>query len=78
MDDLILTQSFLNLCQDSYSPKGDPMLGSHLKYLSPGLCTPDSILSKFPPTRLMIAGVDSFKDDNYKLMAKLIANGVDV
>ena len=26
----------------------------------------------------MIAGVDSFKDDNYKFMAKLIENGVDV
>lgn len=47
-------------------------------YLSPGLCSPDSILSKFPPTRLMIAGVDSFKDDNYRFMARLIANGVDV
>lgn len=47
-------------------------------YLSPGLCTPDEILQKFPPTRLMIAGVDSFKDDNYRFMDRLIRNGVDV
>ena len=53
-------------------------MGGRLMYLSPGLCIPDEILAKFPSTRLMIAGVDSFKDDNYRLMAKLVKNKVDV
>jgi hormone-sensitive lipase len=72
MDDMILTQSFLNLCQSSYTPKEDQMIGARNMYISPGLCTPDSTLAQFPPTRLMIAGVDSFKDENYKLMYRLI------
>jgi hormone-sensitive lipase len=45
VDDTILTQSFLNLCQMSYTPEGaeNTFIGSSNKYLSPGLCC-DEIL----------------------------------
>ena len=79
IDDTILTQSFLNICVSAYLPEGaqNRFIGSENKFISPGLC-PDDILKQFPPCRFMIAGVDSFKDDNYRLMDRMIQNGVDV
>ena len=79
IDDVILTQSFLNLCLSAYTPEGREYrhIGLENHHISPGLC-PDEVLSRFPPCRLMIAGADSFKDDNYKFMDRMIRNGVDV
>jgi hormone-sensitive lipase len=69
MDDFILTYSFLNVCINSYippdaDPKKDP-------YLSPSLIT-DEDLKKFPPIRILAAGMDPLRDESYKLMYRLI------
>jgi len=69
MDDLILTYSFLNVCISSYiPPDADPTKDP---YLSPSLVT-DEDLKKFPPIRIMSAGMDPLRDESYKLMYRLI------
>eukprot|EP00355_Strombidium_rassoulzadegani_P008585 CAMPEP_0168627624 /NCGR_PEP_ID=MMETSP0449_2-20121227/11362_1 /TAXON_ID=1082188 /ORGANISM="Strombidium rassoulzadegani, Strain ras09" /LENGTH=66 /DNA_ID=CAMNT_0008669893 /DNA_START=65 /DNA_END=265 /DNA_ORIENTATION=- len=45
--------------------------------MSPGTCTSDEILSQFPPTRLLLAGICPLKDDGILLLDRLLSNGVD-
>lgn len=76
LDDLVVSQSFLNTCVMSYIPPG--MHNSpELKYsdlVSPRLAN-HKTLAQYPPVRLMIASLDPFKDDNYDYMHRLIEAG---
>ena len=45
------------------------------KYVSAPLFASDQTLSKFPKTEVVIASLDSFKDDNYKLFKRLVESG---
>ena len=75
LDDPILPFPFLKMCLDSYiGEKADPNTNP---YLSP-LLAPDSILSQFPPTRLMIATNDPIRDDSFRFTLRLAQLGVDV
>mmetsp|Transcript_15575 Transcript_15575/g.13615 ORF Transcript_15575/g.13615 Transcript_15575/m.13615 type:complete len:134 (+) Transcript_15575:146-547(+) len=74
LDDFILPSSFLMLCVESYVRGGDAE-ADH--FLSPGIC-PDNVLKHFPPIRIMTAGNDPLRDEQYKFVLKLVNNDVDV
>jgi acetyl esterase/lipase len=67
----------LALCTTSYNPKG--MLYHELvrsnEYISPGMYTKNDTLLKFPRSRIIIGGLDPFKDDNYRLVHRLLQAG---
>ena len=76
-DDLLLSISFLNLVLKSYQPDGEHcFLGSENEYLSPGLSAADEDLAKFPPTHLLLAGVDPLKDEGIQFCHRLLTNKV--
>ena len=52
-------------------------IGSDSDDLSPGICASDASLAKFPPTRLILAGVDPLKDDGIFFLHRLLKNKVD-
>lgn len=45
--------------------------------MSPGICATDEKLCKFPPSRIIICGIDPLKDDGLHFAHRLIENGVD-
>lgn len=45
--------------------------------MSPGLCTPDSVIAKFPKFRMVLAGVCPLKDDGINFFGRLLKNKVD-
>jgi hormone-sensitive lipase len=44
LDDPVLSVSFLNMMAKAYTPGEDRFLGCRSQYMSPGLCTPDSVI----------------------------------
>lgn len=42
------------------------------EYISPGMYTKNETLIKFPRCRVIIGGLDPFKDDNYRLVHRLL------
>ena len=74
LDEALINQFFLALCTTSYNPKG--MLYHELvrsnEYISPGMYTKNDTLLKFPRSRVIIGGLDPFKDDNYRLVHRLL------
>jgi hypothetical protein len=42
------------------------------EYISPGMYTNNETLLKFPRSRIIIGGLDPFKDDNYRLVHRLL------
>jgi hypothetical protein len=42
------------------------------EYLNPGMYTKNETLKNFPRIRVIIVGLDPFKDDNYRFVHKLI------
>ena len=45
------------------------------EYLNPGMYTKNETLKNFPRIRVIIVGLDPFKDDNYRFVHKLIQAG---
>lgn len=45
------------------------------EYISPGMYTKNETLNKFPRCRVIIGGLDPFKDDNYRLVHRLLQAG---
>lgn len=74
IDDFILPSGFLMLCVDSYVGGCD---AENDHFLSPGNC-PENVLKRFPPTRIMTAGNDPLRDEQYRFVLKLINSGVDI
>ena len=69
LDDRLMSQHFLALCVTSYNPKGmiyHPLVTSS-EYLTPRFNAKDETLKQFPKTRIIVAGIDSFKDDNIRM-----------
>ena len=76
LDDVIMHHTFLKLCHDCYLP--DRLLDTKdNKYVSP-LFAEDSLLSQFPPTRLMIGTKDPLIDDCWRLVERLDSVHVNV
>lgn len=73
VDDFILPAGFLQLCIESYVGDAD---AESDPFLSPAV-TPDSIIEKYPPVRLLMAGNDPLRDESYKYMLKLLKLGID-
>lgn len=78
-DDTLLGYTLLFQIAKAYPPKDGPhkMIGSTDPYMSPGICAPDWALAKFPPTRIMLAGVCPLKDDGLYFFNRLLENGVN-
>lgn len=74
VDDFILPAGFLQLCIKSYVGEAD---AENDPFLSPAV-TPDSMLLKYPATRLLIAGNDPLRDESYKFVLKLAKLGKDI
>lgn len=74
LDDPILSATFLNLAAAAYCPLEPELrfLGTINKYMSPALVAPVDILSNFPDTRLIVAGVDPLKDDDLVFFSRLL------
>ena len=68
LDDPILPFPFLKMCLESYI--GDSADPSISPYLSPSLAS-DEVLSKFPKTRIMVAGNDPLRDESFKFTLRL-------
>ena len=49
----------------------------HSYLLSPVLA-PDAILSRFPPTRMMLGGIDPVRDEGLIFAQKLMKNNVNL
>ena len=78
LDDQILSCSLLILVSKAIIPEGEhKFIGLKNQYISPGLCASDETLSKFPPTRLVLAGICPLKDEGLALFNRLLQNGVN-
>ena len=73
----MLSVSFLNLMAKAYAPEKDKLVGMKSQFMSPGLCATDQVLSKFPPFRMILAGVCPLKDDGIFFFNRLLQAGVD-
>ena len=73
VDDFILPAGFLQLCIKSYVQGADAETDP---FLSPAV-TSDSMIEKYPPVRLLMAGNDPLRDESYKFMLKLLKKKVD-
>ena len=73
-DDPILNLGFLKFCFSSVVKNGDP---NKNPIMSP-VFSHDSILEKFPPTRIMICESDPLRDPAYEMTLKLKKLDVDV
>ena len=78
LDEKLLSYTLLFQILNSYPPSEPEFnfLGSKSPYLSPGLCAPDWALQQFPPTFIMLAGVDPLKDDGLFFFERLLSLGV--
>ena len=75
LDDVIMHHTFLKLCHDCYIK--DPLLDTQQnQYLSP-LFVSSSILTHFPPTRIVVGSRDPLIDDCWRLLERLTEVGVD-
>ncbi|CAI2383957.1 unnamed protein product [Moneuplotes crassus] len=74
LDDYILPTGFLMVFIDAYVKDAD---AENDHFLSPGIC-PQNVLEKFPPTRIMTAGNDPLRDEQYRFVLKLIDADVDI
>ncbi|CAI2384024.1 unnamed protein product [Moneuplotes crassus] len=74
LDDYILPTGFLMVFIEAYVKDAD---AENDHFLSPGIC-PQNVLEKFPPTRIMTAGNDPLRDEQYRFVPKLVEAGVDV
>jgi hormone-sensitive lipase len=74
LDDPILNQSFLKFCLKSFLKNGGNASLNPL--ISPVVC-PDSILKKFPTTRIIACEADPLRDPSYEFALRLKKLGVD-
>ncbi|CAI2359084.1 unnamed protein product [Moneuplotes crassus] len=74
-DDQLLNSTFLKLVLQSYPT--DYMRDNEHYLLSPGI-TPDSMVSRYPPMRFLIAGLDPLRDDQIQFMMKMASCEIDV
>jgi acetyl esterase/lipase len=74
LDDPILMQSFLKFVISSFVKNGNPKVNP---VLSP-VFAPDSILAKFPPTRIMACEADPLRDPAFEFALRLQKLGVDI
>lgn len=74
LDEFILPSSFLLLCIELYTKGANPEKDH---FLSPAIC-PDNVLKRFPPVRILSAGNDPLRDEQYKFTLRLINNNIDV
>ena len=77
LDDRLMSQHFLALCVTSYNPKGmiyHPLV-TNSEYLSPRFNAKDETLKQSPKTRMIVAGIDSFKDDNIRMAHRILKAG---
>ena len=42
------------------------------EYINPGMYAKNDTLKKFPRIRMIVGGLDPFKDDNYRFVHKLL------
>jgi hormone-sensitive lipase len=79
IDDPILSTNFIMLAMNAYKPKDQEQkeLGKANVYLSPTLVATDEQLKYFPPTHIVIAGMDPLRDDGLMLADRLLGAGVD-
>lgn len=75
LDDTFLNASFLYLCLESYLSQELSDLEHYL--MSPKL-TPNYILRKFPPTRMLIAGLDPLRDEQLRFILRLAKLNIDI
>lgn len=76
LDDPILGSAFLTMVTEFYvESSGANQLEDFL--LSPRL-TPDSLLQKFPPTRISIAGLCPLRDEQLKLVIRMAQLGCNI
>jgi len=75
LDDVIMHHTFLRLCHNCYIK--DPLLDTKDNhYLSP-LFASTTLLSQFPPTRIMVGTRDPLLDDCWRLLERLNEAGAD-
>ena len=67
LDDVILRITYLKLVLDSYVGNKNPLID---EFISPAVAS-DSLLSQFPPTRIMCAGLDPLRDSSYVFAYRL-------
>lgn len=67
LKDPILNISLLKMCFDSYVPEGSDPDNDYL--ISP-LKTPELILARFPPIRIMVGTMDPIRDMSYLFLQK--------
>ena len=78
LDDPILSVCLLVLVSKAITPDGEhKFIGLKNQYISPGLCASDETLTKFPPTRLVFAGICPLKDEGLYFFNRLLQNGVN-
>ena len=80
LDDPILSATFLNLVNKAYHPLDPEMseIGRENMFMSPVLAAPLEQLAKFPPTTLVLAGIDPLRDDGLMMADCLVRAGVNV
>ena len=73
LDDPILPYPFLKMCLESYSGSttyADSAI-TDCPYMSP-IKASDEVLSKFPPTKIMVGSNDPLRDEGFKLALRLV------
>mmetsp|Transcript_752 Transcript_752/g.627 ORF Transcript_752/g.627 Transcript_752/m.627 type:complete len:140 (+) Transcript_752:614-1033(+) len=75
LDDPILNTSFMYICREEYTE--DELHDRQHYTLSPKLI-PKEILEKFPPTRIIIAGLDPLRDESIRFVHKLAVADVNI
>ena len=75
LDDIVLSQAFLKFCLTSFSKNGG---NSRINPLMSPVVAPESILKKFPPTRIFACEACPLRDSSYEFALNLKKAGVDV